>query len=173
MTWRAQFGEDHACLAGLAERATAERLSRGWLCHPHPAARRSGAGVSILGNDPRGVLFGAGCLLRRLEMTRGQRDPCQVQLDMITAPKYALRGHQLGYRDKTNAYDAWDLPDWDQYIRELAIFGTNAIELIPPRSDDRLDSVHFPLPPLEMMEGMSRIADRLWPGCLDLVPGPG
>ena len=75
------------------------------------------------------------------------------------APHYALRGHQLGYRDKTNAYDGWDLPQWDQYIRELAIFGTNAIELIPPRSDDRLDSVHFPLPPLEMMEGMSRIAD--------------
>ena len=72
-----------------------------------------------------------------------------------------LRGHQLGYRDKTNSYDGWDLPQWDQYIRELAIFGTNAIELIPPRSDDRADSVHFPLPPLEMMEGMSRIADEL------------
>ena len=38
-----------------------------------------------------------------------------------------------GYRDKTNTYDGWDLPQWDQYIRELAIFGTNAIELIPRR----------------------------------------
>ena len=71
-----------------------------------------------------------------------------------------LRGHQLGYRDKTNAYDGWDLPQWEQYIRELAIFGTNAIELIPPRSDDRSDSVHFPLPPMEMMTGMSSIADH-------------
>jgi hypothetical protein len=44
-------------------------------------------------------------------------------------------------------------------MREMAVFGTNAIELIPPRSDDRLDSVHFPLPPLDMMEGMSAIAD--------------
>ena len=72
----------------------------------------------------------------------------------------ALRGHQLGYRPKTNSYDAWDVPMWEQYIRDLAIFGTNAIELIPPRSDDDADSPHFPLPPMEMMVEMSRIADE-------------
>ena len=37
---------------------------------------------------------------------------------------------------------------WEQYIRDLAVFGTNAIELIPPRSDDDADSPHFPLPPM-------------------------
>jgi hypothetical protein len=76
------------------------------------------------------------------------------------SPKYALRGHQLGYRPKTNAYDAWDVPVWDQYIRDLALFGTNAIELIPPRSDDEPDSPHFPLPPEQMMIEMSRICDQ-------------
>ena len=70
-----------------------------------------------------------------------------------------LRGHQLGYRPKTNAYDAWDVALWEQYIRDLAIFGANAIELIPPRSDDAADSPHFPLPPLRMMTEMSRLAD--------------
>ena len=49
---------------------------------------------------------------------------------------------------------------WDQYIRELAIFGTNMVELIPPRSDDAADSPHFPLPQMEMMVEMSRIADE-------------
>ena len=68
----------------------------------------------------------------------------------------ALRGHQLGYRPKTNSYDGWDVPMWEQYIRDLAVFGTNAIELIPPRSDDDADSPHFPLPPMEMMVEMSR-----------------
>ena len=116
------------------------------------------AQIEIIGNDARGLLFGVGYLLRHLEMTKGQIT-LSAALTLTTAPKYALRGHQLGYRDKTNAYDAWDLPQWDLYMRELALFGTNAIELIPPRSDDRLDSVHFPLPPLEMMVGMSRIAD--------------
>ncbi len=44
---------------------------------------------------------------------------------------------------------------WEDYIRDLAVFGVNAIELIPPRSDDKRDSVHFPRPPLEMMAGVS------------------
>ena len=49
---------------------------------------------------------------------------------------------------------------WEQYIRDLAVFGTNAIELIPPRSDDAADSPHFPLPQIDTMIGMSRICDE-------------
>ena len=80
-------------------------------------------------------------------------------LNLVCHPEYKLRGQQLGYRPKTNAYDAWTVEIWDQYIRELAIFGNNAIELMPPRSDDLPDSPHFPLPPAQMMVEMSRIAD--------------
>ena len=82
--------------------------------------------------------------------------PAEFQLE--TGPRYPLRGHQLGYRPKTNSYDGWDLAQWERYIRDLAVFGTNAIELIPPRSDDDADSPHFPRPPMEMMVGMSRSA---------------
>jgi hypothetical protein len=114
-------------------------------------------GVQIVGNDERGVLFGVGGLLRALEM---RRDSVILPgpLDIQTAPKYALRGHQLGYRPKTNSYDAWNVPMWESYIRDLAVFGANAIELIPPRSDDAADSPHFPLPPMQMMVEMSRLA---------------
>ena len=49
---------------------------------------------------------------------------------------------------------------WESYIRDLAVFGANAIELIPPRSDDAADSPHFPLPPMEMMVEMSRLAQE-------------
>jgi hypothetical protein len=116
--------------------------------------------VVVAGNDPRGVLFGIGRLLRELRMTRG-RVVLPADFRLTTAPKIALRGHQLGYRPKTNSYDAWDLDQWERYIGELAVFGTNAIELIPPRSDDDADSPHFPRPPMEMMIGMSRLADEL------------
>lgn len=120
--------------------------------------RMGGNTVVVAGNDPRGTLFGVGRLLRELRMEPGRvRLPKDFQL--VTAPRYPLRGHQLGYRPKTNSYDAWDLDQWDRYIRDLAVFGTNAIELIPPRSDDDADSPHFPRPPLEMMTGMSRLAD--------------
>ncbi|HWX22848.1 MAG TPA: hypothetical protein VN578_23345 [Candidatus Binatia bacterium] len=116
------------------------------------------AAVFILGNDSRGLLFGAGRLLRELRMERGHVS-IPDNVNIATAPKYAVRGHQLGYRPKSNTYDAWDLPAWEQYIRDLAVFGCNAIELIPPRSDDAADSPHFPRPPIEMMQGMSRLAD--------------
>jgi hypothetical protein len=113
--------------------------------------------ILVVGNDPRGVLFGVGRLLRELHMSAG-RVSLPARLKTAASPRYRLRGHQLGYRPKTNSYDAWDLAQWERYIRELAVFGTNAIELIPPRSDDARTSPHFPLPPLEMMAGMSQIA---------------
>ena len=118
--------------------------------------RTSGSTVSIIGNDPRGVLYGVGHLLRTLELSPG-RVVLPGPLEISTAPRYPLRGHQLGYRPKTNSYDAWDVAMWEQYIRDLVVWGTNAIELIPPRSDDDADSPHFPLPPLRMMIEMSRI----------------
>jgi hypothetical protein len=112
--------------------------------------------VQVAGNDARGVLFGVGRLLRALLM-RKNSVLLPAGFEAVSAPRYPLRGHQLGYRPKTNSYDGWDLPQWEQYIRDLAVFGTNAIELIPPRSDDAADSPHFPRPQLEMMVGMSRL----------------
>lgn len=114
--------------------------------------------VFVVGNDTRGMLYGVGYLLRKLVM-RFDEILLPEGVDVTTAPVYALRGHQVGYRDKTNSYSAWDVDQWDQYFRDLVVFGANAIELIPPRSDDEPDSVQFPLPPLRMMTEMSRLAD--------------
>ena len=112
--------------------------------------------VTISGNDARGVLYGIGRFLRELRIARGS-----IQLRdgfaEVSAPRYPLRGHQLGYRPKSNTYDAWSVPVFEQYIRDLAVFGTNAVELIPPRSDDAADSPHFPLPPMRMMIELSRL----------------
>ncbi len=112
--------------------------------------------ILVMGNDARGMLFAVGRLLRELQMSPG-KVALADDFNVITAPRWPLRGHQLGYRPKTNSYDAWDLAQWEQYIRDLAVFGTNAVELIPPRSDDDANSPHFPLPPMEMMVGMSQL----------------
>jgi hypothetical protein len=113
-------------------------------------------GVTVSGNDARGILFGIGRLLRELRITRES-----VQLPdgfaETSSPRYPLRGHQLGYRPKTNTYDAWSVPVFEQYIRELAVFGSNAVEIIPPRSDDAADSPHFLVPPMRMMVELSRV----------------
>src|SRR4051812_4305237 len=53
------------------------------------------AAVFVTGNDPRGVLFGVGYLLRQLHMRKGAVSLAD-DLNVTTAPKYPLRGHQLG-----------------------------------------------------------------------------
>ena len=115
--------------------------------------------VWVAGNDPRGVLFGVGRLLRELRLGR-QKVTLPEGFKEESAPTTALRGHQIGYRPKTNSYDGWTVAMWEQYVRDLAVFGCNAVELIPPRSDDFPDSPLFPLPPLRMMTEVSRIADE-------------
>jgi len=113
--------------------------------------------VIILGRDSRGVLYGIGRLLRKMYLGR-QSILVPAGLNIVTSPKYPLRGHQLGYRPKTNAYDAWSAAQYDQYIRELALFGTNAIEIIPPVSDDDYLSRHMK-DPMAMMIRHSKIID--------------
>jgi hypothetical protein len=122
------------------------------------AGQKDAPVVWVAGNDSRGVLFGVGRLLRELRCER-DRVTLPEGFHAATAPHTPLRGHQLGYRPKTNSYDGWTVALWEQYIRDLAVFGCNAIELIPPRSDDAADSPHFPLPPLRMMTEQARLAD--------------
>ncbi|MDR3706983.1 MAG: hypothetical protein P4L33_01685 [Capsulimonadaceae bacterium] len=113
-------------------------------------------GVEILGNDERGTLFGVGRLIRELRWARwsaGVPDGLEIE----TSPAYPLRGHQVGYRPKVNTYDGWTPAIFEQYVRDLILFGCNAIELMPPRTDDEDDSPHFHLPKLQMMVEMARI----------------
>jgi hypothetical protein len=113
--------------------------------------------VWVVGKDARGTLFGAGQLLRRLDWTKG-RIAAPNALDITTSPKYAIRGHQLGYRAQANSYDAWTEAQFDQYIRELTFFGTNSIEGIPLQ-DDRKTPV-MKVPRREMNQAIGRICQR-------------
>ena len=86
--------------------------------------------VWILGADPRGVLYGVGCLLRHLVWSQNVAS-IPADLEIATSPAYPIRGHQLGYRAKSNSYDAWTPEMYEQYIRESIVFGANCIENIP------------------------------------------
>ncbi|MEO8471662.1 MAG: alpha-glucuronidase family glycosyl hydrolase [Chryseolinea sp.] len=112
--------------------------------------------IVITGRDERSVLYGVGRLLRKAQLRVGSIliDP---SISISTTPVYAIRGHQLGYRPKTNSYDAFSVAQFDQYIRELALFGANSIEIVPPRTDDDPTSKHMKLAPIEMLSEQSRI----------------
>lgn len=116
-----------------------------------------GKTVWVVGADPRGALFGVGRLLRTVEWARGTaRLP--ASLDVAAAPAYPIRGHQLGYRARANSYDGWDKKQYEQYIRDLVIFGANSIENIP--FEDSQKSPHWPVPRSVMNRQLSEICDR-------------
>ncbi len=119
-----------------------------------PAANDSEAVIWIQGADSRGTLFGVGELLRRMEWSSGAVKVA-ADLDLATAPAQPIRGHQLGYRATANSYDGWNDRQFEQYIRELALFGANSIEGIP--FHDERESPLMPLPRDVMNRRLSEI----------------
>ena len=114
--------------------------------------------VAIWGADQRGTYYGIGMFLRKMIWGEGTLD-FPADFEMSSTPEFPLRGHQLGYRPKTNAYDAWLPETYDQYIRELGFFGANSIEIMPPRTDDDATGPLMKVDPLEMMAICSEIID--------------
>ncbi|WP_341840166.1 hypothetical protein [Chitinophaga caseinilytica] len=111
--------------------------------------------LRITGSPQRGLLYGAGRLLRLMEMRKGSVT-MPVSVDVEAAPQKAIRGHQIGYRNLANSYDGWTPAQYDRYIREQIIFGANSIEAIPfmPASP------HFTVSSREMTRRMSEICQR-------------
>ncbi|MBR6773012.1 MAG: hypothetical protein IKM29_06475 [Clostridia bacterium] len=90
--------------------------------------------VRLTGYDKRGCIYAVGKLLRESRWYAGGLEISDMELSEY--PKKPLRGHQIGYRNKTNAYSAWDMDTYYQYIREMALMGANSVEFMPDRTDD-------------------------------------
>lgn len=113
--------------------------------------------VFVVGADGRGVMFGVGRLLRELGLGKGSIG-LDAEFEVATSPAYPIRGHQLGYRSRANSYDAWTPRQYEQYIRELIIFGANCIENIPFQG--RADSRHMPVSRREMNVKLGEICAK-------------
>ena len=123
--------------------------------------------VKLVGQDPRGALFAAGRLIRLADTSQGK-----ISLDLkrpiATAPDVSYRAHQLAYRNTANTYDAWTVDTYEQYIRDLILFGCNGIELIPsldPIAKDgpvMTESMHAMTVKLSGMIGSYGIDVWLW-----------
>lgn len=110
--------------------------------------------VWIIASEGRAGFFGIGHLLRKALLYRGKTELAEA-MDVATSPGQPIRGHQLGYRNTANSYDAWSAQQYDQYIRELVLFGSNAVENIPFGDGD--NSVHMRISREEMNLRMSEI----------------
>ena len=97
----------------------------------------------LIGADDRGVLFAIGQFLRTAELTKKKITFCSKN-EIATAPAYPVRGHQIGYRNTANSWDAWNPAQYETYIRELALFGANSIENIPFQDGPLGPNMKFP-----------------------------
>jgi len=134
--------------------------------------RHSDAGpteIDLSACSDRGLLFATGRLLREMKMdfhisyAKELESLCcgPESLSIVSRPKYAMRQHQVAYRPKTNSYDGFSVSMMKQEILDLALFGTNGIEMIPPGIDDALQSPNFHVPWLDMLGEVSRWCDEL------------
>lgn len=110
--------------------------------------------IYIQGRGFRGLLFGIGHFLRKASYS----DVISWKpLNVSTMPDKPIRGHQIGYRNTANSYDAWGVDQYEQYIRDMIVFGTNSIENIPDVDEQ---SPHFSLTNPEMNIELSRLSKK-------------
>jgi hypothetical protein len=123
--------------------ASAPARSEGYAVSVIPAEKGQPLIVAVTGYDSRGAMFGVGKLLRNLDWKTGS---VSVRSDFhaTEVPDRPLRGHQIGYRDTANSWDAWTFEQFDQYFREMAIFGANAVENIPWQEDKLNPLMKYP-----------------------------
>ena len=113
--------------------------------------------VTVEGYDERGILFGVAHLLRIMQYQQGAVSFAH-ELSISTAPDKGIRGHQLGYRNTANSWDGWTREQFEQYIKDLVVFGSNSIESIP--IFDESTSPHFKVPPMEMNSFISAVCQK-------------
>ncbi len=116
-------------------------------------SRLSKASTTAASSSARVICFGSS----RWDASALELAP---NLDLQSKAKTLIRGHQLGLSsEKQHTTMHGGCPCGSSIFAISRFFGTNTIELIPPRSDDAADSPHFPLPQIDMMAEMSRIAN--------------
>jgi len=110
----------------------------------------------LIGADERGVIFAVGQFLRTAGLSKNKISFNKTN-EVASSPVYEIRGHQLGYRNTANSWDAWSVGQYEKYIRELALFGANCIENIP--FQDGPLGPNMKIPRDEMNLRMSEICD--------------
>lgn len=87
-------------------------------------------GLTIYAYGIRGFIFGYSYFLRKTEY-KGNSITLIKNIKGKYIPEKQIRGHQMGYRDTPNTYDAWDPPQFFRYYLDIMAFGSNMCEHIP------------------------------------------
>ncbi|MHC4755025.1 MAG: hypothetical protein ACYTBP_07755 [Planctomycetota bacterium] len=121
--------------------------------------KRKTVTVYLVGSDDLGALFAVGQLIRLLDLGHN-RIGLSDDIRIATFPATAFRGHQIAYRGLNNTTDTWNIEQYEQQIRDLIIFGTDTIELIPALNSDTKHAPHMKMPVNQMCKKLSVMIDE-------------
>lgn len=85
------------------------------------------SGLCFFASGIRGFIYAIGRFLRKTEYKNGSITLIE-DISGEYSPYMQIRGHQLGYRDNANTYEAWSVEQYYDYIKELMYFGCNTFE---------------------------------------------
>lgn len=87
------------------------------------------SGILLYASRLRGFIYAYSMILRKAEF-KNSTIILPNNLNCCIEPDMKIRGHQLGYSDTSNTYDAWDKAMFKRYIRDMMFFGLNTVEAV-------------------------------------------
>jgi hypothetical protein len=83
--------------------------------------------IVITAHRLRGLVYGFAEFIKKA-VYDGEKIYLVSDISMSRTPSMKIRGHQLSYTDMNNTVDMWGPEEYERYVRDLMLFGTNMIE---------------------------------------------
>lgn len=110
--------------------------------------------IFITAHRLRGLIYGFAEFLKKAVYENG-RIFLVKNISISRVPSMKIRGHQLSYTDMNNTVDMWGKAEYERYIRDLMLFGTNMVEADSGVREEKSTLMRFSQK--EMLIAMSEI----------------
>lgn len=114
--------------------------------------------IIIIAHRLRGLIYGYSMFLRKC-IVNGENLILTKDISGEYSPYMKIRGHQLSYTDMNNTYETWSAEQFERYIRDLMMFGTNTIEACLGDDEKHTDLMKYSFE--EITKIKSQICEKL------------
>lgn len=83
--------------------------------------------IFIIAHRLRSLIYGFAEFIKS-SVYDGNKIYLVKNISISRTPSMKIRGHQLSYTDMNNTVDMWGKAEYERYIRDLMLFGTNMVE---------------------------------------------
>lgn len=114
--------------------------------------------ITVTAHRLRSLIYGYSVFLRKCGTVDGKL-VLTKDIGGDYSPYMPIRGHQLSYTDMNNTYETWDRKQYERYIRDLMMFGTNTVEACLGDDEKHTDLMKYSFE--EITKIKSQICEKL------------